>query len=242
MSIFTYTDKVRIPDLDNNLNLSKKGTIRMMQEAANLASTQCGYGITNMNDTGKTWVLLYWRIKTIENVRYNEEVTIKTWTDFSKGIYSNRKFEIYSNDMLVAIADSKWLFVDTKDHSIQKITDELISLFGETKKELFESDLTIRIKLSENATKAYEYIPLKRDLDINGHVNNISFLDIALDALPNEVNIEKFNYLTIVYKKEIMYGEKISCYFENINDEYNVYLYSEDTNTLHAKITLKEQE
>ena len=214
----------------------------MMQEAANLASTQCGYGITNMNDTGKTWVLLYWRIKTIENVRYNEEVTIKTWTDFSKGIYSNRKFEIYSNDMLVAIADSKWLFVDTKDHSIQKITDELISLFGETKKELFENDLNIRIKLSENATKAYEYIPLKRDLDINGHVNNISFLDIALEALPDEVNSEKFNHLTIVYKKEIMYGEKIACYFENIDDEYIVYLCSVDTNILHAKITLKEQE
>lgn len=242
MAIFTYKDKVYIPDLDINLNLSKKGIIRMMQEAANLASTKCGYGITNMNDTKKTWVLLYWRIKILQNVAYNAEVTINTWTDFTKGLYSNRKFEIYSDEKLVAIADSKWLFVDTKDHSLQKITDDLVSLFGETKKELFESDLNIRIKLSDTAKKALEYTPLKRDLDINGHVNNISFLDIATEALPENVSNLQFNYLTIVYKKEIMYKEKISCYYEKVNNEHNIYLYSEDTSTLHALVTFKEQD
>ena len=242
MGIYTYSDKVQIPDLDDNLNLSQKGIMRMMQEAANLASTKCGYGITNMDDTGKTWVLLYWRIKIIENVKYNSDITIKTWTDFSRGLYSNRKFEIYSNKKKVAIADSKWLFVDTKNHSIQKITDELISLFGETKKELFTDDLNIRIKLSDTATKVYDYTPLRRDLDINGHVNNISFLDIAIEALPKELNNIDFKYLTIIYKKEIMYGEKISCYYEKAENEYNIYLYSEETNTLHAKVTLKEQE
>ena len=107
MAIFTYNDKVCIPDLDNNLNLSIKGIIRMMQEAANLASTKCGYGIVNINDTKRSWVLLYWRIKIVKNVSYNSKVTIKTWANFTKGLYSNRKFEIYSDENLVAIADSK---------------------------------------------------------------------------------------------------------------------------------------
>lgn len=238
MSIFTCEERVGLPDLDDTLNLSKKGIVRMMQEAANLACVESGHDITNIEKTHRTWVLLYWRLKILEKVPFNSKITVNTWTDFTKSLYSNRKFELYSNDKLVAIADSRWVFVDTETHSIQKIDDDIILNFKEEQKNLFETDMNLRIKLPETAEKKFEYVPLKRDLDANGHVNNMVFIELALEVIDDK---KDFNYMTVVYKKELLYKEPVSCYYEYNAGEYNVYLYSEDTHTLHALVTFKEE-
>ncbi len=242
MSFFTYTDKVTLIDIDNNLKLSKKGILRMLQEAANLASTECGYGISNMNETGKTWVLLYWRIKTLKDAFFTDEITIKTWANFTKNIYSNRSFEVYSNDKLIAIADSKWVFVDSVNHSIQKITDDIIQTYGQEDKKLFDNELNQRVKFSENAVNTLNYTTLKRDLDGNHHVNNIIFYELGIEGLPEGINDNKFSDISIIFKKEIMYKDNVSCFYEKKDLEHFVYIYSTETKTLHGIVIFKEQD
>lgn len=241
MSFFTYNDRVSLVDVDNNLKLSKKGILRLLQEAANLASTEGGYGISNMNETGRTWVLLYWRIKSLKDVSFNDEITIKTWADFSKNIYSNRSFEVYSNNELIAIADSKWVFVDSVNHSIQKITDDIINTYGQEDKKLFDSELKQRIKFSESAVNTFNYTTLKRDLDGNHHVNNITFYDLGLEGLSEELKDINFSEISIIFKKEIMYKDNVSCFYEKKDNEHIVYIYSTQTSTLHGVVIFKTQ-
>ena len=118
MGIFTCTEKVTLLDIGENFLLSNKGILRILQEVANSASSQVGHGVSDIESTGTTWVLLYWRLQVYERVPYNSELSIKTWASFSKKIYSNRCFEIYYEDKLIAKADSKWVYVDAKNHSI----------------------------------------------------------------------------------------------------------------------------
>lgn len=234
MSIFTTTERVTVEDIGQNFKMTNRSFLRILQEAANQASSHVGHGISDISTTNTTWVLLNWRVKILKRAKYNDLLTIKTWAKFNKKIYSIRSFEVYINDELIAQADSKWVFVDATSHSILKVPDEMIDAYGQDENEVFETEFKDRIKMPENLSSKYSYKTMKRDLDANHHVNNIAFLDIASEIVPNEVLLNTTE-MSIIYKKEIEYGEIIDCYYAN----NTIYLYNNEKNILHGAVTLK---
>ena len=68
-----------------------------------------------------------------------------------------------------------------------------------------------------------DYTVLRRDIDINNHMHNLNYLDMAYDILPEEVYNDKvFDNVRIVYKKEILYGEKVECFYTEEDGKYIV--------------------
>ena len=55
------------------------------------------------------------------------------------------------------------------------------------------------------------YRVLKRDIDFNGHVHNLVYLDMALEALPDNINNMEYSSIRIEYKKEIMPDSNVLC-------------------------------
>lgn len=239
MGIFTVKEKVIVEDIGSNLKMNNHGFLRILQEAANMASTEAGHGLTDLNKTSTTWVLLNWRLKILKRPAYNDIVTVNTWASFSKNIYSIRSFELYVNDELVAIADSKWVYVNAKTHSIEKIEDELILSYGQEEKTLFDTEYKDRTKMQDELEEFYTYTTMKRDLDVNHHVNNIVFLDIANEIIDNEI-LSTSTELSVVYKKEIAYKDTISCY-KTVDENNNtvVLLYNKEKDVLHGVIKIK---
>ena len=94
MSVFTTTEKVSVEDVDKNFKMKIRGFLRILQEAANRASTDVGQGISNIPRTYQTWILLYWRIKIIKRPQYGDELEITTWANSYKKLYSLRNFII----------------------------------------------------------------------------------------------------------------------------------------------------
>lgn len=237
MEKFTCTKSVSLSDIGQNLKITNRGFLNILQEAANLASSSVGHGVDDIETTGTTWVLLYWRLKILKRAKYNDTLTIKTWASFERKIYSIRSFEVYNeNNDLIAIADSKWVFVDAKSHSILKITDEIIETYKSIDEKLFDTELKDKIKLPEEISENYCYTTMKRDLDANHHVNNVSYLDIAIEALPNDLINNDFENINIIYKKELQYKDTVSCYYKNEDNKHFVYLYTKETNTLNGVV------
>lgn len=236
MGIFNCTEKVTLLDIGENFLLSNKGILRILQEVANSASSQVGHGVNDIDKTGTTWVLLYWRLQVYERVPYNSELHIKTWASFGKKIYSNRCFEVYVNDKLIAKADSKWVYVDAKNHSILKLSDEMIETYGNVEKNVFDTQFNDRIKFPDNLEKTLSYTIMKRDLDANHHANNNVFLEIATEALPEDVINTKFSNLSIIYKKELNYKDEVSCYYEFKDNKHIVYIYNDTTDTFSSAV------
>ncbi len=81
--------------------------------------------------------------------------------------------------------------------------------------------------------KVYEYTAERRDIDANHHVNNISYLDIAYNALPEDVGLN-FKSLEIYYKRQTKLGEKVNMYYTKTEDAYVIAIKSEDGKTLHT--------
>ena len=153
-----------------------------------------------------------------------------------------RDFKIYDEQgNLCVIATSKWCLIDTTKGKIAKIPDNIGEVYGG-----FNDDSVFGIedipKLAEPTSSpiASDTYKIRRfDLDLNKHVHNLNYLNIAYELLPEDVyDGEELNNVEILYKKELKYGDVVKSYLFKENDEYTIVLNSQDDSVLHSIIKL----
>lgn len=232
---------VRYTDVNRLNHLTLKSLVTYFQEVAGRHSQLAGYSVNDIPNTHVTWLLINWKVKMFSHPHVNESLKVSTWArDFEK-CYSYRDFEVFdTNGKLIAIASSKWVLVNTNTKKLSNITPEIISAYGLLNKNVFDANFTFLSKLViENSVLAFSYNIQRRDIDTNGHVNNLHYIDYAFEALPEEVyNNHEFNNIEILYKKEIKYPNKINCYYYELNGEHIILIKSSDGLTLHSIVKL----
>lgn len=241
MGTFTYKYKVKYSDVGRNNKLTLKALVSLLQEGASSHSEEAGFGVNDISRTHRTWILLNWKVKMISHPHINEILTINTWPRTMDKIYSYRDFEVFDNqNNLVAIASSKWIFMDTETKKIKKITSEVSEAYGgPIDKNVFEIPLDEKIKVPNNLKLNFTYTIQRRDIDTNEHVNNLHFIDFAFETLDEETyNKNEFNNLEIIYKKEIKYKDNINCYYSFENNKHIITIKSEDDSIVHAIVQL----
>lgn len=234
MAVYEYKTHIRYNEIDENNELSDKGLLGILSEAAGLHSQKVGYGLNSLEETNCTWMILYWKIKVLKRPRWNTELTVKTWgREFSK-VSTWREYEAYDSlGEKIAIASTEWVAVDAKKGSLLKISEKMVNDYGIVEDKVFKEELNGKLKEPENMQKIYEYKPTRRDIDTNHHVNNVIYLELAYDAFPEDISIN-FNNIEIQYKKQIKPGEKVSCYYGKDETSHIVSIKSLDGKITHA--------
>lgn len=240
MSFYSEKIKLKYDDIGKSNRLNIKSLIKYFGDIAGNHSTNCGYGLNDIPTTHITWLLLNWKVKMFSHPKYNEELTINTWPRVIEKFYSYRDFEVFdSSNNLVAIASSKWVMINAETKRIERISNEIINAYGIEQKSVFTESLNDKPKIPDNLKLNFTYTIQRRDIDTNGHVNNLHYIDYALEALPEDVyNSNEFDNIEIHYKKEIKYGETINCYYSFENNKHIVTIKSEDNSVLHSIIQL----
>jgi len=179
-------------------------------------------------------MLLYWKVKFFKRPCWNSEITVKTWARKFLKVSSFRDFEVYDKEeKLIAIGTTEWVLIDTKKGSVGKITDKMAEEYDGNPKSVFEEEIVSKLKPTDNMEKICEYTAKRRDIDVNHHVNNVNYLEIAYEAFPEGTNI-KFDNLEIYYKKQIKLGETVSLFYSKENEVHTVCIKSKDEKTIHA--------
>ena len=239
MAIFTYQYRIKYTDIGPNNKITLKALVGTLQEAAISHSEQAGFGVSNIEKTNLAWLLLDWKVQIISYPSLNTTLTVKTWPRVFDKLYSYRDFEVYDeNNNLVAIASSKWFAVDTKSKKILKLTPKVTEAYGEpVSKCVFENTFEEKIKIPELLDLNFNYIIQRRDIDTNGHVNNLNYIDFALETLSDDIfNNTVFHNLEVIYKKEIKLNEKINCFYSFKEEKHIVTIKNEDNSIVHAII------
>lgn len=139
---------------------------------------------------------------------------------------------------LCTIATSKWTLIHL-EKGLMRFTDELVEKYETENKCTFDNYNFDRLKEPENSKLTFEYTVQRRDIDINKHMHNICYLDLAYEALPKDIyENTSFDNIEIMYKTGSLLGEKVKCYYSNINNEHIITIKSEDETKLHAIIKL----
>lgn len=203
---------VQFGDVDIHNHLTMKGALRLMQEACNCHSAEAGSGVNDIETTGYSWMLHQQRLRLYRRPCWNTPLLIRTWSRGALGPLCLRDFEaVDENGALVAQAASGWLLVNVATQRLETASEELLRAYGTEERAVFDTPLQ-RLKALPEAQKRWEYMILRRDIDINRHVNNLCYLDYALESLPAEYGEEDFNEADILYKKASYLGDRIACF------------------------------
>ena len=184
------------------------------------------------------WMVLSWHIEIIRRPKFNETITVHTWSKPCKRLYVYRDYEIYDSDgNLIATAGGKWVFINTENNSIIKAKDEMFTTY-EIEPEKSSTDPALLEKLKEPLcySNIVSYTINREMIDLNGHVHNLDYLDLAYKALLEEAYEKEFKKIDIMYKKEIKLGETVKCLYSNEDETHTVSIKSEDETILHAII------
>ena len=231
MNIYTKKFDITFSDIDENNQLSNKGILRIMQEIAGLHSSSLGYGLNDTPKTGFAWLLLNWKLRVFSRPKWEETLTVNTWSKSMNPLFAYRDIEIFDDkNNLVATGSSKWILFDINKQSLCKIPNEVKEVFPSVDKSVFKEKFVEKLKEPENSNFIYEYTIQRRDIDTNHHVNNLNYLDYAYQALPEALYFNtNFSNVEIMYKHEAKLGDTISVFYSN----------SEENNHI---ITIKDKE
>lgn len=232
---FTYETVVTYPDVALDGHLSHAGMLRILQEAAALASHERGFSFKTIEKTGVCWVLMGWKLEFLERPDWNSPLTVHTWPRSVDGFMSERDFEVFSEDKVVAHATSRWFLISPATGRITRVTDAVRSAYDIDLRRLFDTDIPSNGVPLSDARVTYTHTVSRNDIDTYHHVNNLRYLDFALEALPSGVYDALPATTEIVYRKQILPGTEIHCLYGITEDgRHQVEVQSgEGGNTVH---------
>lgn len=239
MHIFSFQSRVSYDDIDENMLLTLRGAMGHMQEAAILDSSRSGYSIGDVDRTHVVWMLVQWRAKLVGIAKWNDALTVETWPRTMERLKSMRNFEVYGAErQLVAVGESLWVLVNADTGRMTRITPEIAAAYELTEKDVFGVPLP---EVSDgNGMLTYSGSVALRDIDTNHHVNNRIYLDYAKEALPPEWRDYPFREVSVRYRRQLLYGDPIRCYYRKADRCCVVDICGEDSEHIHATVVYYE--
>lgn len=235
MRTFSFQTRVSYDHIDQNMNLSLKGALGYMQEAAMIHSSQSGYSVGDVERTHVTWMLIQWRARLIEGAKWNELVTVETWPRTMERATSTRNFEIRGQaNQVVAVGESNWVLVNADTGRIMRITPEVAAAYDLTERDVFDTPMP-EVQIGGGEV-TYACSVGRRDIDTNHHVNNRVYLDYAREALPAEIADIPFKEVSVRYRKQLLLGDTVQCRYCQNRNQHIIDICGEDLNLVHGTV------
>lgn len=193
-----------------------------MLNAAEFHSDDRGYGMSYLNQVHKTWVLSRLVIEMHSMPRAYDRFTVETWVEGAMRYFTDRCFAIVGSDgHPYGYGRSVWALIDTDTRQptdILSVHDALIEQYIETEKPC-PIARSSRVKMSPDATLVRSIATGYSDVDVNGHINSVKYIEHVLDLWPldwyRQYRVARFE---IAYVAESHAGDTLSFFREEVGE------------------------
>lgn len=179
-----------------------------------------GFGIDHLNEENYTWVLSRLAIEMTDLPYQYEPFSIQTWVENVYRLFTDRNFAVLNKDgKPVAYARSVWAMINMET---RKPIDLMAMHNGDITGYICDKDCPIekpsRIKVTSKEPVAE--MPVRySDMDINGHVNSIRYMEHILDLFPIDTFKEKrLHRFEMAYVAETMAGDSLAYYVDKVDE------------------------
>lgn len=203
--MYTYDTRVGYSKVDKTGKVSIFDAVDYMQDSTTFQSEELGVGMRYMQEQGKAWILIANHIELYKPIELCQKITIGTApTDFH--IYGSRQYFIKDeNGEYLAKSEALWLLIDLNTRRPVRAEEDDIKMY-ETELLFDDVKASRKIKFFGEKQQQEPFKVLKTYIDSNGHMNNVNYLRVAVEYLPEDIDIKS---IQIVYVKEAMEGQTI---------------------------------
>lgn len=202
-----------------------------MLNAADFHSHDRGFGMTYLNTIHRTWVLSRLAIEMEEMPKAYDRFKVDTWVESALRFFTNRSFKVHdpATGRVYGYGRSIWAMIDTETRqpaNLFEINDGALLNYVE-KDTVCPIDKGSRVRVPEDAQLVREFTARYSDIDVNGHVNSVKYIEHVLDVFP----LEWFGSHRI-HRFEVAYVAEAHC-----DDRLRIYRHTDDGLTFVMRMT-----
>ncbi len=208
MKIYEKTLRVRSSDVDLWRRMRPSVLFGLVQEAAIAHTEALGMGRDKTLDRGILWIVTLQSAEIRRMPEYDDDLVLRSWPGDTMHVLFPRYFALdtVSGEPLVRCS-AIWTLLDAEKRSMVFPEAAGIRIDGvKTGDEIALPSPPRAIPFTNSAdfTVPYSYV------DLNGHMNNTRYFDLAEDLTPYAREGRRLTKLTTEFSREIPLGETIS--------------------------------
>lgn len=218
----SYKEKfiVRCYEVGINKTATVETIANLLQEvgcnhAQSVGFSTDGFATTpTMRKLHLIWVTARMHIEIYKYPAWSDVVEIETWCQGEGRIGTRRDWILkdYATGQIIGKATSKWVMMNQDTRRLQKVSDDVRDEY------LVYCPRDLRLAFPEENNSSLKKIPKledpghysrhglmprRADLDMNQHVNNVTYIGWVLESMPQEIiNSHELQTITLDYRRE----------------------------------------
>ena len=208
MRVYRQDFQILSSDVDISRRLRLSTLFTRLQEAAIAHTIDLGVTREKTLDKGLLWAVTQYRALFHRLPQYDEKVVLLTWPGRTMHLYFPRYFRLVDEKGSVLFeAVSLWVLIDKNTRGI--VFPESYDIYIKETTTGNELPMPGRIRrqnveLASSFTVPYSYV------DLNGHMNNARYYDLAVDSMPEEMRSRSLRELSSEHIGEAQLGDALS--------------------------------
>ena len=219
-SEYRKTLRLKSEHVDCFRSLRLSVLMRLFQECCIAHTEELGMGREKTLDRGLLWVVISEMIKIQRMPVYDEEITLICYPGKTLHFFFPRQLIVLDRDGTEIIRIGEfWALIDRETRQIIDPPEYGIVINGEDRPGDICPPFSLpAIELPNTETECRAVYSL---VDLNGHLNNTHYLDMALDLIGfEELRTLSFKTVICVFKKEIPAGAVFDLHWGKDGDTY----------------------
>ncbi|XP_057965768.1 oleoyl-acyl carrier protein thioesterase, chloroplastic [Malania oleifera] len=167
------------------------------------------------------WVTARMHIEVYKYPAWSDVVEIETWCQSEGRIGTRRDWILrdYATGQVIGRATSKWVMMNQDTRRLQKVSDdvreEYLIYCPREPRLAFPEDNSSSLKKISKLEDPAEYsrpglVPRRADLDMNQHVNNVTYIGWVLESIPQEIiDTHELQTITLDYRRECQHNDVV---------------------------------
>lgn len=207
MNAYRQTFTIRSCDVDGLRRLRLSSLFTMLQEASIAHTTELGMGRGKTLDKGLLWIITLQQAKINRLPVYDETIELLTWPNPTMHLYFPRSYRILDQAGRTLIdASFLWALMDSNTRRIVFPEQYGISIHGSSAK---DDPLPAQVPRLPALTVHSDYTVPYSYTDLNGHMNNTRYFDLAEDLMTSELRGKSIDSIQTQFTAEAKLGETI---------------------------------
>lgn len=210
-NMWSETYPVRFYEVGVDQKLSVSNICNFIQNSSANHISDLGVGLDDLNKKNHTWILSRLLIRVKKRPLWQELVELKTWQVRAHKLFAIRDYTISDNlgNNLVQ-ATGSWLVIDL-DRRRPVPCNDYVDLMNPIPEKRSINKFADKVSALPFATVSTNITTKKTDIDMNGHVNNVKYIEWFFDNMEKQgMNTDSQLEIEINYLGESFEGESLT--------------------------------
>ena len=189
--MYYFESRIRFSETGRDRKLTVPMLLNYFQDCSTQQSEDLGVGMDYLEARNAAWVLNFWQVDIFRRPALGERVSIGTQPYEFKGVLGFRNYIMKDEKgEKLAVANTIYTLLNMEKHIPFK-PDERIREAYQLSERLDMEYLPRKIGFPEGGEKADAISVARHHIDTNDHVNNVQYVDMAVDLLPSGYQVKR---------------------------------------------------